>query len=44
MAKEIDKSLGDERTHAGKERAGGGEDTGNSLGDSRTQLGQGNRI
>jgi DNA polymerase len=39
MTKEIDKSLGDEKTRAGKQRAEGGEDTGKSLGDSRTQLG-----
>jgi formylglycine-generating enzyme required for sulfatase activity/tRNA A-37 threonylcarbamoyl transferase component Bud32 len=39
MTKEIDKSLGDEKTRAGKERAGGGEDTAKSIGDSQTNLG-----
>jgi formylglycine-generating enzyme required for sulfatase activity/serine/threonine protein kinase len=39
LPKEIDKSLGDDKTRAEKQHAGDGEDTGKSLGDRRTQLG-----
>jgi tRNA A-37 threonylcarbamoyl transferase component Bud32 len=39
MDKKVDKSLGDEKTRAVRYRAGGGEDTAKSIGDSQTNLG-----